>query len=258
MNEIADILSLWQSENQSDTPTKALPNLDVIDNIAAASSAGMYYYFVFSFVTVQIEYVNETVEDILGVPAKKFDLKTFLKRLHPDDLSTMYAKERTIFDFYHQLPKEDIPLYKTVYLFRLKDSGGNYKIILHQIKVIDVTENGKIRQIVGVHTDLTHLNIPISSKVSFISKERTSHFNIETKGKLNLTPCHAKLSFSEREVEILKSISEGKTSKEIAADLYISPHTVNTHKKNIIKKSGCKTFIELITKCIAEGVISLN
>ncbi len=258
MNKIAEILNLWQSENQNDTPTKALPNLDVIDSIAAASSAGMYYYFVFSFVSVQFKYVNETVEDILGLPAKKFNLKKFLKRLHPNDLSTMYAKERTIFDFYHQLPKEDIPLYKAVYLFRLKDSEGNYKIILHQIKVIDVTENGNIRQIVGVHTDLTHLNIPISSKVSFISKERKSHFNIETKEKLNLNPCNSKLLFSEREKEILQFISEGKTSKEIASNLYLSTHTINTHKKNIIKKSNCKTFIELITKCITEGVISLN
>lgn len=35
----------------------------------------------------------------------------------------------------------------------------------------------------------------------------------------------------------------------------VSPHTINTHKRNILKKSHCKNTAELVAKCIREGVI---
>ena len=55
----------------------------------------------------------------------------------------------------------------------------------------------------------------------------------------NLTP---------REKEIMLLICEGKTSKEIAEELFISKTTVDTHRKNIIEKLGCRNISELLAK----------
>jgi DNA-binding CsgD family transcriptional regulator len=52
--------------------------------------------------------------------------------------------------------------------------------------------------------------------------------------------------FSVRELEIIKLVSEGKESKEIAEMLFLSNHTVDTHRKNVLKKSGLKDFSSLI------------
>lgn len=41
---------------------------------------------------------------------------------------------------------------------------------------------------------------------------------------------------SEREIEIIQQIIRGKTSQEIATELFISIHTVQTHRKNILRK----------------------
>jgi DNA-binding NarL/FixJ family response regulator len=49
-----------------------------------------------------------------------------------------------------------------------------------------------------------------------------------------------------RELEILSLIIEGKTSLEISESLYISYGTVCCHRKNIIKKTGCKTSLEMM------------
>ena len=57
--------------------------------------------------------------------------------------------------------------------------------------------------------------------------------NIETK-RLVLTEITNKLS--RREVEIMKLIKAGKSSKEIADELFIALTTVSTHRKNISKK----------------------
>lgn len=58
---------------------------------------------------------------------------------------------------------------------------------------------------------------------------------------------YAKASLlTKREIEIISLLAEGKTSIEVGKMLYISDHTVNTHRKNIIKKLNIKTFVDLI------------
>jgi DNA-binding NarL/FixJ family response regulator len=51
---------------------------------------------------------------------------------------------------------------------------------------------------------------------------------------------------SNREMEIIQQIIEGKSSKEIAESLFISYHTVTTHRKNINKKLNVKNPQDLI------------
>lgn len=53
---------------------------------------------------------------------------------------------------------------------------------------------------------------------------------------------------TQRENEILDHISEGLTNKEIAARLFISRATVETHVKNIFLKLGVHNRIEAINK----------
>jgi two-component system nitrate/nitrite response regulator NarL len=51
---------------------------------------------------------------------------------------------------------------------------------------------------------------------------------------------------SEREIEIIQCLAEGKNTKAIAETLFISEHTVKTHRRNIMQKLGVKTSAELI------------
>jgi len=55
-----------------------------------------------------------------------------------------------------------------------------------------------------------------------------------------------KYKLSEREMEIITMVKEGKTSKEISRLLYLSEYTVETHRKNIFKKIKIKSMGELI------------
>ena len=61
-----------------------------------------------------------------------------------------------------------------------------------------------------------------------------------------------------REKEVLKLISEGKTSREIASLLFVSIYTVNNHRANIIKKLRLKKTAELVKYAIREGYTSDN
>ena len=64
------------------------------------------------------------------------------------------------------------------------------------------------------------------------------------------------VSLSTREVEILKMIAESNSTKDISKKLFLSVHTVNTHRKNIIKKIGLRNPADLVKFAIKNGLIN--
>jgi DNA-binding NarL/FixJ family response regulator len=70
-------------------------------------------------------------------------------------------------------------------------------------------------------------------------------------------PKSAQATLSKREQEVLQLIAEGKSTKEIAAALYISVKTVETHRKQIMDKLGIYSVAELTKYAIREGVTFL-
>jgi DNA-binding NarL/FixJ family response regulator len=59
-----------------------------------------------------------------------------------------------------------------------------------------------------------------------------------------------------REREVLKLLAEGKTSKEIAEVLYISPYTVRRHRTNIMEKLNAKSLADLLKYAIARDYVT--
>jgi DNA-binding NarL/FixJ family response regulator len=61
-----------------------------------------------------------------------------------------------------------------------------------------------------------------------------------------------------REIEILSLVGAGKTSKEIAEDLYISENTVRNHVRNVLDKLGLKSRFEAVNWAYREGLIDIR
>lgn len=66
---------------------------------------------------------------------------------------------------------------------------------------------------------------------------------------------HPVFNLSERELEIIKLIVNGRTSMEIAAQLFLSEHTVKTHRKNIFRKIGISSISQLATFAINNSLL---
>jgi DNA-binding NarL/FixJ family response regulator len=69
--------------------------------------------------------------------------------------------------------------------------------------------------------------------------------------------CNA-VSLSEREVQIIKMIADGLTNAQIAEELFLSNHTVNTHRKNILAKLGVKNTAGIVMYAVKTNLVSPN
>lgn len=66
------------------------------------------------------------------------------------------------------------------------------------------------------------------------------------------------VSLSRRELEVIKLIAEGNTNNQIAEKLYLSAHTVNTHRKNIMQKLGVNNTASIVMYAVKSQLVSPN
>ncbi|NOY49995.1 MAG: response regulator transcription factor [Chlorobi bacterium] len=95
----------------------------------------------------------------------------------------------------------------------------------------------------------------VSRGQNYFSPELLPFF---TKKYLGQTDNNEELRLTKREMEILQLISEGHTNTEIAERLFISIRTVDTHKNNLISKTGSKNIVSLLIYAIKNKLISIS
>ena len=85
---------------------------------------------------------------------------------------------------------------------------------------------------------------------------RQEQINIDNIAFKSLDPSPVKLS--ERELQIIQFIAEGYTNSQIAAIVYLSNHTINTHRKNIMKKLGVNNTAGIVMYAVKTEMVSPN
>lgn len=62
---------------------------------------------------------------------------------------------------------------------------------------------------------------------------------------------------TKKEIEIIKLLADGLSTKDIAAKLYLSGHTVNTHRRNILRKLKFNNTSELVMYAVKKGIVDV-
>jgi len=83
----------------------------------------------------------------------------------------------------------------------------------------------------------------------YVSEEMTQRLVSQALGKRSETQNPIEL-LSDRELEIFRLIGAGLTTGAIAEQLFLSTHTIDTHRENIKRKLGAKTGAELSRRAI--------
>jgi DNA-binding NarL/FixJ family response regulator len=87
---------------------------------------------------------------------------------------------------------------------------------------------------------------------SYISRELALKFVDQSVRKGIGGQVHEKLS--NRELEVLMQLARGKSLKQVAQDLSLSPRTVAVHKHNLCRKTGLKGMVEILRYCQSNGL----
>lgn len=61
-----------------------------------------------------------------------------------------------------------------------------------------------------------------------------------------------------RELDVLKLLSEGKSTQEIARELCVSANTVNTHRRHLMEKLDARNVVDLVVIAISRGIIPIR
>lgn len=201
------------------------------------------YYFIYDCVNPQIITCSDDISKVLGYAPKDFTLDKFFDSIHPSDKEIFMKHEHLALDFCLSLAIENQKDYKIVHDYRLRKANGTYIRILQQTAAYEVSDKVVLKTIIQ-HMDISNIKDNSAAELHFIgSNGQPSYYNIESKSDINK---QSTLKFTKRELEIINLLDQAKTSEEIAKDLFISIHTVRTHRKNILQKTGCENTIDLL------------
>jgi DNA-binding CsgD family transcriptional regulator len=242
------IWSTVVNENPSH-PHELKLELDLHKRLLSLFQPGSYYYYVFNIFKAEFDVVSPGITNVLGYQPEEMTAAFFVDIVHPDDKPYFLQFERHITQFFKALPFEKIPKYKMQYDMRMLAKNNKYVRVLHQAVQIDYDETNYYRTL-DVDTDITHIKPYGTPVFSIIGLDgEPSYFNVT-----DALPLKQSVDlFTRREREILKLIVENKSSRQIASMLYISLHTVNAHRKNILKKANASTTVNLVSKTIEQG-----
>lgn len=225
--------------------------------IATTFSSGPCYYYVLDFLNLEKPMlVSPSIETILGVDPEAATVQSLIERGHPDDVPFAAKAEETALSILkHHIGMDQVKNYKISYSGRMRVADGSYRLFNHQAIILDTDEQFGVARTLGIHTDITHLTSASNYKLSLLNLfGGESYLNIDVMN--NPDNCIAVPSlFTQREMEIVRLLADGKTSADIGRLLNISPHTVKNHRKNILKKSNCKTTGQLVSKSLSEGLV---
>lgn len=130
-------------------------------------------------------------------------------------------------------------------------SNGLSKTELHELNLIGITNI--VLKTAGKEELFEALSSTLKGKKFYSNELLDLLFDIPEKK----IPSDPPVQLTNSELEIVKLISEGLTTKEIASQKFISFHTVISHRKNIFRKLGVTSVSELIMYSIKAGWINI-
>ncbi|WP_236252728.1 LuxR C-terminal-related transcriptional regulator [Echinicola sp. 20G] len=261
---ITHLVDLWK-EGYSNHIEKYQPYqaIEQLKHVAALFSPGEFYYFILNMYNLELEYVHPGVSKFIDVNPGDTKIEELLTTVVPDDMASVQEKELLLREFMDNIvdPKQ-LPFYKMMYMYRMRDRNGKFRTMLLQVNVLSVSENGKVEHILSVHTDISYMGVSKTDKVSFISlNEGKSYYNIDPKtdpfrqeNDEESGRCISEL-LTKRELEVIQLSSKGLNVSKMAVELNISEYTVRTHRKNMLKKTEFSNIPELVSHCVMEGLI---
>ena len=203
-------------------------------------------------------FLSHNFTRVFGYPRKLFmqgDLQFLTRHMHPEDLRAFisFAEFSTIHATAWHESKE-----KAVHecCSRIKHSNGKWIWINQKVIVLSVTPDRHIEKALLLFDDCTaEKNAELKQHVSQVERSRKNSKLLQVLAPISskqakkeeiLIASEEHPSLTSREKEVMQLVSQGFSSKEIASRLFISRHTVESHRKHILHKLSVKNAPQMV------------
>ncbi|MCK5782783.1 MAG: helix-turn-helix transcriptional regulator [Flavobacteriales bacterium] len=204
-------------------------------------------YYIFDLQT------NELIESkgfdkLLGYDEADIDLEFIYNLYSPDESDIMHRITKSAVSYCLSKPTicEDAFLQTN---FRIMRNDGEYIRVVSHAKSFSSNEQGYLSHFIIKLTDISFIDSSHYVRCFFSAKD------LDTYAFRKQVFSAYQDFFTKREIEIIKEIVGGLSNVEIADKLFISKHTVITHRKNILRKSNQSTTESLIIFCKERGIV---
>ena len=199
------------------------------------------------------EFVSKNAKACLGIEASELQAKGmrfFWSRIHPDDIDKWLKALNDLMEFtLLEIPVTERNQMSYTWNYRLKNNNGEYVNIIQNTSPLEF--DASMKPIIGLaHYTVLHANLtlPITASAKLLNTNK----EYETKYYNNFSQKLLMDGISNRERDIVRLLVLNHSSKDIADKLNISANTVDTHRRNILKKLNISSTGELV------GLLKMN
>ncbi len=191
---------------------------------------------ILDIITPRVVYVNDCYARVTGYdtsPEKDISLQDIKNVYHPDDQSFHQEMQQ----FLLNNPKKSYSVF-----YRFRHAEGHYIWVYSICSVFRLEPDDDVFEILSVSLDFSG-PINYARNLKPFTREKLRHLNHTALRKI-----------SRREQEVLRLFAQGHTTPEVAEKLGISHHTVNNHRKNMLRKLELKNLAALVTFAVDHGL----
>jgi DNA-binding CsgD family transcriptional regulator len=216
---------------------------------------GHFFVAVANTFTWKIELACGECELVSGYTAEEIEsegAKWIMNFGLPEDTSFNMAATQLSMQYINSRAIEERELIFAAFFYRARSKDGKVITVQHQSIPLYFDENKIPFVFSNIFTDISYLGITKIPHAVSINRFTDEVFHIEPN---MLQLIKAGELFSPREREIIQLLARGNNSRLIAQQLFISQETVRTHRKNILKKAGVNSTVELTGYALTHGII---
>lgn len=196
------------------------------------------------------KFYHKGFDNALGYDIKDLTADVLIRNLHPADLTMYFKISKALLSFVVDNSDGLVPFDSSFQVnYRLKKANGEYIQVVRQSTPF-IIKDGVIEAYISLCSEITSISDSNSVKWS-ISGPRKEFFD----AYINEYDEEEEALFSGRELDVLKLLSKGMSSAKISEKLFISINTVNTHRKNLMRKANVNKSIDLISFAIDNGYL---
>lgn len=204
------------------------------------------FFCITNTVNKTFEYVSKNFTSCTGLSRSKMQelgMDFFWSLIHPEDIQLWLKSLQELMSFtMNELNDEQRKKMNYTWNYRIKNAKGVYINIIQNTTPIQFDLDNK--PIIGL-AHYTVLDEGTDMDICACAKILNEKNEYETLFYQNVSNSNLLNSISNRERDIVRLLIAKKSSKDIADNLNISKHTVDTHRRNILKKLNLSSTFEL-------------